>query len=71
VFGLPAGPRQMNFGQFTEAPHEPGPGDQGTAEVRKRFSETQPPPQSGSGGYQQAVRRGYVTGGTETPPGGE
>ncbi len=59
VFGILAGPRWQDHGQFSQAPNMPGPGDRGRAEARKRFGNNGAPSSSGRGsaGAAEAERR--------------
>jgi hypothetical protein len=63
VFGIPAPAAHQNFGQFSEPPTMPGPGDSGRAEARKRFGGGTPAaPSRGNGGYHEAQRRFHQNG---------
>ena len=55
----PAGPRWQNFGQHQPPPPQPGPGDAGRWEARKRFGGNGAAPVAGrgSGGVAEAAKR--------------
>jgi hypothetical protein len=59
LFDIPQGPSHQNFGQYTQPPQFPGPGEAGIAEARKRFGakDAQPEPVRGRAGVAEAEKR--------------